>query len=193
LKTPTMYQLWWNILYDKIWDEYDTASIKTDKPNRYVTIHLLFNKPDFKFFDILKTAEIETANELYQLSFSQATDSLKSMESSDYSWYNYKNTSIQHILSLDPFSKDHIKIGGGKGIVNAASETAGPSWRMVVEMKPEGTKAWGVYPGSQTGNPGNPNYGHMIDKWSKGEYYELVFGQDISKSKKIIRKQTYKP
>lgn len=190
---PTYYQLWWDILYKNIWDEYDTVEIETNKPHRYVTNHLLKTNPEFAFFDNLKTQKRETVTDLYNESFIQAVDSLKKLNLTDQSWANYKNTGIEHILKLSPFSRDHVKIGGGPGIVNAAGSSAGPSWRMVVELDPNGTKAWAIYPGSQTGNPGNSLYGHMIDKWSKGEYIELVFGQDISNSSKIEFKQTFKP
>jgi penicillin amidase len=64
---------------------------------------------------------------------------------------------------------------------------------MVVELDPNGTKAWGVYPGSQTGNPGSPLYGHMIDRWASGNYYELLFGDNISSSDKIIFTQKMQP
>ncbi|MFY0598583.1 MAG: penicillin acylase family protein [Cyclobacteriaceae bacterium] len=196
IEEPTLYQLWWDILYEKIWDEYDTVSISINKPHRYITNHLLINNPEFPFFDILETNKTETARDLYQSAFNESVDSLKRWSEEhegNIDWYNYKNTGIRHLLRLKPFSEENIIIGGGKGIVNAASRFAGPSWRMVVEMDPEGTKAWGIYPGSQTGNPGSGDYGHMIEKWAKGEYFELLFGQDISKSEKVKSIQKFKP
>ncbi|MEO9476633.1 MAG: penicillin acylase family protein [Cyclobacteriaceae bacterium] len=195
LLAPTYYQLWWDILYNKIWDEYDTTNITVNKPHRYVTTQLLQNNPDFKLFDIIDTKAIETVNQLYYLSFVEAVDSLASLNNSSTktNWAAYKNTQIPHVLKLAPFSRENINIGGGKGIVNAASKSAGPSWRMIVEMNPEGTKAWGIYPGSQTGNPADDKYGHMIDKWAAGEYFELLFGEDISQSSKVTSTLTIKP
>ena len=38
---------------------------------------------------------------------------------------------------------------------NAIREEHGPSWRMVAEMT-RPVRAWGVYPGGQTGNPAAP-------------------------------------
>ena len=43
-------------------------------------------------------------------------------------------------------------------------------------MDSSGVKAYGVYPGSQTGNPGNTSYGQMIKPWAEGRYFELKFG-----------------
>jgi penicillin amidase len=45
---------------------------------------------------------------------------------------------------------------------------------MIVELGPE-IKAWGVYPGGASGNPGSPNYDHMIESWRTGKLYELHF------------------
>jgi penicillin amidase len=69
-----------------------------------------------------------------------------------------------------------VSIGGNSGIVNATTDVHGPSWRMIVEL---GTtpKAYGVYPGGQSGNPGSPFYDNMIDTWSRGEQKELVILQ----------------
>jgi acyl-homoserine lactone acylase PvdQ len=43
---------------------------------------------------------------------------------------------------------------------------------MVVELGPE-TRAWGVYPGGQSGNPGNPQYMQMVEDWQEGRYHRL--------------------
>ena len=91
-----------------------------------------------------------------------------------------KNTTISHLLRLAPFSVDNVKIGGNRHIVNAASKGHGPSWRMVVELGDGEVNAWGVYPGSQSGNPGNPNYAHMVQDWATGEYNKLLFSEDIN-------------
>lgn len=190
LKAPSIYQLWWNLLYQKMWDEFDTVSVAIDKPHRFVTIELLKNRPDFIFADLLSTAARETTSDLINRTFKETLDSLESLNT-DYTWYQFKNTTIRHILRLDPFSRDQIKIGGYSSIVNAASKGHGPSWRMVVELDPRGTKAWGVYPGSQTGNPGSPLYGSMINDWASGVYYDLLFGADVSRSDKVIFTQTF--
>jgi penicillin amidase len=45
---------------------------------------------------------------------------------------------------------------------------------MVVELGPE-VKAWGNYPGGQSGNPGSRFYEDRVDDWAAGKPYELVF------------------
>ena len=58
--------------------------------------------------------------------------------------------------------------------VNATTHHNGPSWRMVVELGPE-PKAYGLYPGGQSGNPASPLYMNMLAKWEKGELNELIY------------------
>lgn len=196
LKAPTAYQLWWDILYENLWDEFDTMSVAMNKPNNYVTIDLLKTDSTLAFADVLDTDTKESPTELINMTFHQSIDSLQNWAEENEmegSWANFKNTSIKHYLRLEPFSRSGIAIGGYKNIINAAAQSHGPSWRMVVELDPRGTKAWGVYPGSQTGNPGNPRYGHMIDEWAAGDYYELLFGHEISSSEKILFTQTFQP
>jgi penicillin G amidase len=43
---------------------------------------------------------------------------------------------------------------------------------MIVELGDE-LKAFGVYPGGQSGNPGSPHYNEFTDTWINGELYEL--------------------
>ena len=59
-------------------------------------------------------------------------------------------------------------------MVNATSKHKGPSWRMVVELGPE-PRAFGLYPGGQSGNPGSAYYLNFLEKWEKGELNELVY------------------
>ena len=193
LKAPSAYQLWWDILYRNTWDEFDTISIEVDRPNKYVTIDRFKNDSSFVFADLLSTSTKESTADLMNITFKNALDSMENwvkIHGEDNSWYKFKNTTVRHLARLDPFSVSEVPVGGYGGIVNAASKGHGPSWRMVVELDPNGTKAWGVYPGSQTGNPGSPLYGHMIENWATANYYELLFGRDISNSDKVIFTQT---
>jgi penicillin amidase len=46
---------------------------------------------------------------------------------------------------------------------------------MVVSLEKSGVKAWGVYPGGQSGNPGSKHYSDMIDRWTNGKHFSLAF------------------
>jgi penicillin amidase len=45
---------------------------------------------------------------------------------------------------------------------------------MVVELGPE-IRAWGIFPGGQSGNPGSRFYDDMVDGWLAGKPDELLF------------------
>jgi penicillin amidase len=45
---------------------------------------------------------------------------------------------------------------------------------MVVELG-RAVRAWGNYPGGQSGNPGSKFYDDFVDDWAVGRPYELVF------------------
>ncbi len=197
LKSPTVFELWQDSLFNLIWDEFRDQEVTLRWPGRANTIHLLTNMPDFQFFDVQATSQVETTGDLFRMSFEQALEGLEQWveeNDDDYVWYRFKNTTIRHILGIGPFSRSGVRIGGNHNIVNAASGTHGPSWRMVVQLDSAGTRAWGVYPGSQSGNPGNPTYGHLIDAWAAGEYYPLLFSRDIaSDQEQIIHNITLTP
>ncbi len=195
LIAPTVFQMWWDILYQSVWDEFDTISVAIDRPGHYNTVQLLRSKPQFELFDILETPQKEDAMALYNLTFRQAIDSVAGLQDQgeDLRWYVFKNTSIKHLLQLSPFSVENIEVGGYGNTVNAAGKGHGPSWRMVVELTEQGPNAWGVYPGSQSGNPGNPEYGHMIGDWASGRYHKLTFGSNLNNHPDITFTQQIDP
>jgi penicillin amidase len=43
---------------------------------------------------------------------------------------------------------------------------------MIVALD-ESPRAWAVYPGGQSGNPGSRYYDNFISTWESGQYYEL--------------------
>ncbi|WP_299123468.1 penicillin acylase family protein [uncultured Winogradskyella sp.] len=192
---PSIWSAWYGILYDMVWDEFDTKDTALDAPYTYQTIHLLKTKGDDAFMDILDTPEKETAKDLFKLSFSKAVLKLSDWrtKNGDLKWVNYKGTFAGHLLqALPAFSRFDIPIGGGKNIVNATSKNWGPSWRMIVEMTSPPT-ALGIYPGGQSGNPGSKYYDNFIDDWAAGKYHDLNFLQNDTATDVIISTQTLTP
>lgn len=197
IQAPTIYEVWWRKLNSKLWDEIDSSEVALYRPNWFNTVEILKKKSDFSMIDNQYTPIVESSGDLYRQTFKETINSLEKYLEQDGNsllWYQYKNTTIKHLLRIEPFSKGMVKIGGNRSIVNAASSSHGPSWRMVVELGDGEVKAWGVYPGSQSGNPGNPTYGHMISDWASGEYYQLLFENSLSpKHEKINHSITLKP
>jgi len=112
---------------------------------------------------------------LAKASFLEMVEKIKEIENTekDYSWANFKKTSILHLVpNFKSFSHFNVYTGGGAGILNATSERHGASWRMIVEMGENG-EAWGIYPGGQSGNPGSKYYDNLLKKWANGEYVDV--------------------
>lgn len=172
---PTLFQVWWEKLHEGIWSKWKIEGKPIVLPNKYQTTRLLKEEPDNKLFDNLNTDAIETARSLVNVSFSEMAVKIREIEKTenDYSWANFKKTSILHLVpNFRSFSHINVYTGGGAGILNATSERHGASWRMVVEMG-EGGEAFGIYPGGQSGNPGSKYYDNLLKKWANGEYVDV--------------------
>lgn len=171
-KAPTLFFIWWRESYSHIWKELSDNKAPVVLPNNYQTVLFMKNEPTGEVFDLKKTAEMESAATHVKLGFKDLLVSMKKWEADegDFSWANYKRTKIQHLVpQFKSFSVENVYTGGGAGILNATSGRSGASWRMVVELGPE-IKAFGVYPGGQSGNPGSKFYSNFISIWSNGEY-----------------------
>ncbi|GAG90941.1 unnamed protein product, partial [marine sediment metagenome] len=170
---PTIFEYWWRELANIIWsDELEHPDGQLNQPGTNVTLDLIINKPDSPYFDIKTTEEKESLKELTLLSFKAAiqklTERFGSMDES-WTWGKARGTDINHLARIPGLNRKNLETNGNSGIVNATSLTFGPSWRMIVALGPE-LKAWGIYPGGQSGNPGSKFYDNMIDDWAAGKY-----------------------
>ncbi len=190
------YEAWWDSLFPLIWDEIKKSNVALDDPTTYTTIKLIKERPDLSFFDIVETPEKETAKDVVRIAFTKGVDVIenwKSEKGKEPRWADYKDTYVGHLLQGLPAFSYHVEHGGNHDIINASSRTHGPSWRMVVSLEKPMVKAWGVYPGGQSGNPGSPFYNNMLSAWSKGEYFTFQFTSDPSKMKSVFSSLTLKP
>ncbi len=207
---PVYFEIWWNELRKLLWDEMLDKSVPMKQPNFYVTVQFLKADSTSAFYDNLATKTKETRSDIILSSFHRIKDTIAAKQFTEVSepygedetstkadlnphdWGTYKATKISHLAGLDPFSSLNVYNGGNLGVVNATNSTNGPSWRMIVD---EGAmKAYVVYPGGQSGNPGSKFYNNMVGAWAKGEYYEANFvkqGEELG-AKKLFT-TTYKP
>jgi penicillin G amidase len=179
----TIFERWVKELRYAVWE--DDFSSKNEKmpmsyPSRDRTWQMIVKQPTAKWFDNITTKDKqETVQDIVKGSFKAAIDSLTlklgPMIPATWAWTQVKSTDINHLGRLPGFGRQDIPNGGGATIVNATSELHGPSWRMVVQLDKEWPKAYGLYPGGQSGNPASSYYDNMIDKWAKGELNELLF------------------
>lgn len=188
--TPTCFKMWWDDFKKTTWDEMygRLDSVPVMIPEDWRTIELLDKNPDFKYFDIVATPEKENASKIALLSFKNMCKQFATLVANPANmkgnWAHFKNTHIEHLGKIPAFGRDNIQVDGFKEAINATTEFNGPSWRMVVELtKP--IKAYGIYPGGQSGNPASKYYDNMIEKWTNGELDELLFLQAGEDSDKI--------
>lgn len=172
---PALFQTWWKHVYDGIWSKWKQDDKPIVSPNKYETVRLLINSPNDSLFDNPDTEVIENASDIVWSAFQSMVLEINQWEEEkgQYSWANFKGTSIMHLVpNFRSFSYTNIYTGGGSGILNATGERHGASWRFVVELgdKP---KAYGIYPGGQSGNPGSRFYNNFLKKWANGEYVDF--------------------
>ncbi len=189
---PTIFKNWWGKIYDAIWDdEFGGEGTYFRFPSRARTVQMIVEKPNAHWFDNVKTTEVETFSGLaltsFNATYSELSDSIGEMNES-WQWGRYKGTDIIHLARIPGFGRLDLDVGGDAGIVNATSTIWGPSWRMVVALGPK-VKAWGIYPGGQSGNPGSPHYDDFVDDWVQGELAELLFlKSEDSEHQRIVSK-----
>lgn len=192
-KAPTLYYIWWGKLFDQIWQEWEDFGVPVVKPNSYQTIQFLKNEPEGSVFDLGKTPSTETAATHVRKAFEMMLEEMNEWEGKegDFTWANYKRTTIQHLVpQFKAFSVSNVYTGGGGGIVNATSGRHGASWRMVVELADQPI-AFGVYPGGQSGNPGSKYYGNFIPIWAEGKYLNFNL-RNVDDSEGILFQTTLK-
>ncbi len=175
-RDATRFQVFWELFYDKLWKK-DFSGTLYPSPER--TLDILLNDTSVAYHSAIVQA-VEQVRQNWQ-------DSLSRLAGAD-SWYEAKNTRLTHLARIDAFGYQHLKIGGWGVTINAAKPTHGPSWRMVVSLDKDSIRAFGVYPGGQSGNPGSPFYGSSVSRWAEGKYYRLLF---LPRNAKGAQSQTH--
>lgn len=191
-KGQTVYQCWWDSLQVEIWkDELTKITPSAPWPTRQTTMELLKKDSAFKFIDNISTLQIETLYDVVTSALKKATVNLKAKEAEGkLEWSKFKSPGIYHISdkgksALLPFARTNLHVGGDGNIINAVTQSHGPSWRMIVQLSTP-VKAYGVYPAGQSGNPGSKYYDDFVDTWVKGEYYTLwVMKKSDANNKKV--------
>jgi penicillin amidase len=175
---PSLFDYWWEALDDAIWeDEYQSAGVPLQRPARDQTAQLIRSDSTLQWYNDISTEQQETLPDLINQSFHQAFGELQtSFDSYGLKWkWGYVNdTDIGHIGRMPGLGYPDLFTDGGAESINAVRGSHGPSWRMVVELGPE-IKAYSIYPGGQSGNPGSKYYDNMIEDWADGVLYPLWF------------------
>jgi penicillin amidase len=98
-------------------------------------------------------------------------------------WDRIRYDNIYHLLQLPALSALRVPVQGGQSTLNPSSGwgTFGPSWRMVVQLGPQ-VRAWGIYPGGQSGNPASSRYVDRIPRWSNGLLDTLFMPRNLGQA-----------
>lgn len=189
----TLYSIWSSQTFESIWRELVNSESPILRPNSYQTVELLTKNPTDLEFDIPSSQEVESAAYHVKAGFDSLLVTMKKWEAEegDYSWANYKKTTIQHLVpNFKSFSVSNVYTGGGAGMLNATGSRHGASWRMVVEMGVD-IQAFGIYPGGQSGNPGSKFYANFIPLWANGEYLNFNL-RSVENQDEMLFKTTLK-
>ncbi len=178
------FEAWWRSFMSLLWDEMRIENgPPLPTPTSYQTIYLIKSYPNLRFYDIASTPHSESLSNVLHLSFAEGVKAVQEWKKEkglqQARWADYKDTYVPHLLRIEPLGV-HVQHGGGSSTVNASTRTHGPSWRMVVSLEKSGVKAWGVYPGGQSGNPGSSYYASWLPLWENAQYFKLGFWSDAT-------------
>jgi penicillin amidase len=177
LIAPTVWREFWDELERLTWD--DETSVETGpmpRPGSQVLVDLVLGRPDAEWFDDRGTPGRESLDDVAAAAFRSAVANLEGRFGpfgEAWRWGKAKNTRLRHLARVPAFGLE-IEADGAGQVIDAIGAVWAPSWRMVVEMGPE-VRAWGNYPGGQSGNPGSSAYVDRVADWAAGRPYELLF------------------
>ena len=183
----TVFYFMWQHFKDTVYyDEYLKAPRPIKFPLDYTLMESVLRDSAYVFLDDIRTEKQEGLEDMVTAALNAAAIDCARLEAkSILDWGNFKDTRITHLLKKDELSRLHIPIGGGDHVINATKSAHGPSWRMIVSLETK-TRAFGVYPGGQNGNPGSMYYDNFINQWAAGKYYELwMMTKEESKDKRV--------
>lgn len=182
----TIFDLWWDSLSSVVYDdEFFQSNLPMPKPEMSTLLEGIRKDSAYQFADNINTPKKEDVATDVTTAFEKIIPVLQTFDKqNELEWSKYKSSGIMHLLRIPALSRLNLYSGGGLTEINAYEKFHGPSWRMVVELTDQ-TKAYGIYPGGQSGNPGSKYYDAFIDDWLTGKYYELLFS-----GKEELQRQT---
>lgn len=184
-KAAPLFEMWWDIIEEYVWDENAFLTEGVKLPEELILYKMIIEDPNNKFFDRVTTNKLESAKDIVKLAFAELEKRVGKADLKE--WRKYEKVEITSLARVQPFGVYNLQVGGSRQCLNAQSNTFGPSWRMVVEFTPNGPKAWGVYPGGQSGNVASKHFDDFIDKWESEEFYELNLFQNYGEAKKYAK------
>ncbi|WP_028297367.1 penicillin acylase family protein [Olivibacter sitiensis] len=172
----TIFDTWYNQVEKALWNPwFKQDSIAMRRPGRDKTLQLLLGQQASKWFVQGNERKTISKQKLIKEAFQSAVDELVETHgpmSKKWEWASVRNTKIEHLAGIPAFSSPLIYTDGSQKTVNAIGKSAGPSWRMVVELG-ETPRLFCIIPGGSSGNPGSPHYDDQLESWSHGHLEEF--------------------
>jgi len=181
-----------SVLYDaalgelaaRTWDELVVTAggerpRRVDTPQSAILLQLM-QEPDSPWWDDRATPNVrERRDDILRASVTAAWQRVVARlgpPGPNWRWGASRHALARHLLGIAALSRDSIPVTGGPGSVAPSSGDGNhsASWRMVVELGDE-VRAWGIYPGGQSGNPVSRRYDEFIGRWSAGTLDTLRF------------------
>jgi penicillin amidase len=174
-ETAKFFDIFWEKLRVTTWDEFRQYDFTLPDPTDYVLLDMIKNEPTNDFFDKINTNKKETAADIVHEVFNGTIKAYESATAEEGTrWSDFNKVYLMHMTGIPAFGKMDIPSSGHFDAINAVSRRWGPSWRMVVELG-ERPKAFGVYPGGQSGGLGSKYFDNFVGQWQTGGYFPLQF------------------
>lgn len=174
-----IYYFWFKRFEKNLWFPHFEDPEEHMYPPLLRTITLLRDESQSKWFDNLATDQVETIQDIASISFREATEDLKKRSGSSqparWLWADVRETTFEHLGKIPGLGKSRVRARGMEHSIFANTGVHGPVWKMVVALGPDKPRAWGIFPGGQSGNPLSPHYDDFIEKWAKAEMRELIY------------------
>jgi penicillin amidase len=173
-----LYYAWYAAVENHIWGSRFPDPSKTLRPPIWRTLQILNADPKSKWFDDPMTDKHETLSDIALTSFKEAiTDVSKktgTSHPSEWRWADYRPTQFAHLGRIPGLGDQGFPAPGMEHTIFANNGNHGPAWKMVVALGPK-PRAWGVYPGGQSGDPASPNYDQFLQSWRTGQMHEINY------------------
>ena len=205
-KRAVLFDLAYTELVNRTWDELEAPSAGASRGRRVITpsnsvLAELLADSTSQWWDDRTTPRRETRDDILAASLVAALDTARHRygdpRKKGWTWERIRHANIWHPLRIASLSALDLPIQGGRSTLNPSSGSGsfGASWRMVVEATPNELKAWGTYPGGESGNPASSRYKNHLREWMRGELQPLVTPRWIPElsAKETVSRLTLRP
>lgn len=166
-------------LTDHTWDELLGPSGERVATPGSAVLAALLDEPRNPWWDDKRTPDVvEQRDDILATSLAAAyadvTRQYGPPDGGGWRWDHIRQANIYHLLRIPQLSRLHLPVPGGTETISPLDPDGvhGSSWRMVVQLG-RSVRAWGIYPGGQSGNPLSSRYADHLPRWMAGQLDSL--------------------